>query len=161
MATAARSERMSERWRSQAVRSWVQHAIGSSSRRGPRESQGFAPDSEAPDALGGGGVVFSMGGFSRRHLSSAGCRAAMSGGTRGTTHDRNSETRPVDLSVEHAQPYEERAPFDVLVKHASPLSAHHMRESWLLFRLSPITQTSPGFAENGPWYSGKPPVARS
>ena len=31
-----------------------------------------------------------------------------------------------------------------------------MRESWLLLRLSPITQTSPGLTKKGPWYSGKP-----
>ena len=44
-----------------------------------------------------------------------------------------------------------RPPLDVLEGHARPSPPRHIRESWLLLRLSPMTQTSPPWRSKGPW----------
>src|SRR5262249_13683879 len=87
----------------------------------------------------GGGVVFSIGGRSRKHLSSGGSRPRIDGGRRGrpiTGAPRRERSMPLSDTPSHTT---EARPLIFSKGTPPPCPPHHMRESWLLLRLSPIT----------------------
>jgi hypothetical protein len=75
------SEQPRRKYRKECPLMELQHGTAFSTRRGACRGQGLPtaggscrsePESCPVNALGGGGVVFSIGGLLRRHLSSAG-----------------------------------------------------------------------------------------
>jgi hypothetical protein len=84
------------------------------------------------------------------HTASCGANLAALGGNRGgpmTGTPSRDKSIPASLTLSHTK----RARPRMLAKGTPPpWPTNHILESWLLFRLSPITQTSPGLATNGP-----------
>src|ERR1019366_4353134 len=132
--------------------------------RGGRDqrSDGRAAEGRGDDAQGGraraprghaghfgsGGVV--TGGRFLRQSSNCGSRPDALGGSRGrpmTGAPSRDQSMPLSLTLNHTKRARPR-----MFSNGTPppWPPNHMRESWLLLRLSPMTQTSPSLTKKGP-----------